>query len=162
VKLFLIRHADAEAEGAHARGDFARALTKVGRRQASDTGQWLVGAVGKARPAIWTSPLVRAVQTAELVATSWPSATVSVATELASGQPLEGLVDLVRGLSGSTALLVGHEPSMSELGAALLDHYGLPFAFNKAGVLALSGRRDRWQFVCYRAPFGTPIESLRG
>jgi phosphohistidine phosphatase len=162
VKLFLIRHADAEAESQRVRGDFARALTKLGRKQAADSGQWLVGAVGKARPQIWTSPLVRAVQTAEIVATSWSDPSVTVATELASGQPLEGMLDLVHGLSGTTALLVGHEPSMSELAAALLDHYGLPFAFNKAGVLALKGRRERWRFVAYRAPFGKPIESLRG
>jgi phosphohistidine phosphatase len=162
VKLFLIRHGDAEAESSHARGDFARALTKLGRRQASDTGQWLVSGVGKAHPRIWTSPLVRAVQTAEIVATAWPSASVTVATELASGQPLDGLLDLVRGLSGSAALLVGHEPSMSELGAALLDRFGFPFAFNKAGALALSGRGDRWRFVAYRPPFGKPSESLRG
>jgi len=162
VKLFLIRHADAEAESPRAHGDFARALTKLGRRQAADSGQWLAGAVGAARPQIWTSPLVRAVQTAEIVATVWPTASVTVATALASGQPLDGLLDLVRGLSGSSALLVGHEPSMSELGAELLEDHGLPFAFNKAGVLALTGRRDRWRFVAYRAPFSVPRETLRG
>jgi phosphohistidine phosphatase len=160
LKLFLIRHGDAEAESQRTRGDFARALTKLGRRQASDSGQWLADLVGESAPRIWTSPLVRAVQTAEIVAAGWPGASVTVATELATGQPMISLLDLVRGLSGSASLLVGHEPSMSELGGALLERYGLPFPFKKAAVLALSGRRDRWRFSSYRTPFGKPIEVL--
>jgi len=162
LKLFLIRHGDAEAESHRTRGDFARALTPLGRKQASDTGQWLADLLAETRPRIWTSPLVRAVQTAEIIAAAWPGASVTVAPELATGQPIEGLVDLVRGLPGPTAFLVGHEPSMSELSAALLDRYGLPFAFKKAGVLALSGRRDRWRFSAFQPPFGKPIEVLPG
>jgi phosphohistidine phosphatase len=160
LKLFLIRHGDAEAESHRTRGDFARALTKLGRKQAADCGRWVAEVLEKPAPRIWTSPLVRAVQTAEIVATACACDSVTVAAELASGQPLEGLLDLVSGLTGSTALLVGHEPLMSELGAALLDRYGFPFAFAKAGVLGLSGRRARWRFVAYRAPFRPPIEAL--
>src|SRR5690348_11933945 len=82
VQVFLVRHAEAiDATPHHADGD--RHLTAAGRAEARALGQRLRWY--DCRPtAMWTSPLVRAVQTAELVA---------------AGLPWNGLIDSVPALA---------------------------------------------------------------
>jgi phosphohistidine phosphatase SixA len=64
MKLYLLRHATAEDAAA---SDAARELTRDGREEARIAGQALV-ALGVKPDHILTSPLVRARQTADLVA----------------------------------------------------------------------------------------------
>jgi phosphohistidine phosphatase len=66
VKIFLIRHGHA-VDAAEQLSDGERYLTKKGRRAVREVGRALRKA-GVAFEAIVTSPLVRAVQTAELIA----------------------------------------------------------------------------------------------
>ena len=68
--LTLIRHGEACAPTA-ALGDRGRALTIRGREESQETGRALASR-GLVPSQIWTSPLVRAVQTAELVAAALP------------------------------------------------------------------------------------------
>src|SRR5271155_3406021 len=66
VRLYIMRHGPAEDHAASGR-DFDRALTASGRERVRDVARALVEG-GEAPLVILTSPLVRALQTAEIVA----------------------------------------------------------------------------------------------
>ena len=158
MRLILVRHAEAEVESAGTMGDFGRALTPRGRAQAADTSEFLLGQKSKKKRVvhIWTSPFVRAVQTAEELATRLTEVTVSVAEALGSGQSAARELQFCATLDPEQdAVLVGHEPLLSELGAELLGRRALPFGFEKAACLVLDkeGSDKRYAFVAYRAPF---------
>ena len=159
MQIVLVRHADAEPESSTTLADFGRALTPLGRRQARDTAVWLASSLTAPLHLFLTSPLVRTVQTAEICAGALPGATVAVAEALRSGQSTMAQLALVRGLKSSTAL-VGHEPNMAELAAALLERRSMPFAFAKGACLLLAASGDEIELVSYRAPFGNVITAL--
>jgi phosphohistidine phosphatase len=161
MRLILVRHAEAEPESSGTLGDFGRALTPHGRTQAADTAEFLRGKSKKGTALhVWTSPFVRAVQTAEELAAYVPRATVSVAEALACGQSVRAEVKLCQSLDRKEdAALVGHEPLLSELGSELLSA-ALPFAFEKGACLILQEKKNRFAFVAYRAPWGKVREEL--
>lgn len=119
MDVFLIRHAAAIDETLELR-DPMRHLTQEGRKQAVALGDRLRW--HDCTPTqIWTSPLVRAVQTAELVAAGLKTTVgVEVVPLLAPGESARGLLAIVRALpADASVLLVGHEPGLSGLGALL-------------------------------------------
>lgn len=115
--LLLVRHG--KAEDASIMGDDARALTADGRTAFRAHARTLVPKV--ALEGILTSPLVRAVQTAEILAEAFGIAQVRVKGELdcnhASARSIEGLCRA----AGPGWALVGHNPSMTEALARLLE-----------------------------------------
>jgi phosphohistidine phosphatase SixA len=159
VQIVLVRHADAEPESAATLGDFGRALTPLGRWQARDTAAWLASSLKTPPPLFLTSPLVRTVQTAEICAGAIAGATLAIAEAMRSGQATAAQVNLARGLRESTAL-VGHEPNMAELAAALLDRRSLPFAFAKGACLVLNAEEGGYAFESFRVPFGEVVTRL--
>jgi phosphohistidine phosphatase len=92
--------------------------------------------------AIATSPLVRAVQTAELLAEAFEVDRVVVRRELAPGMASAiSLETLARELGPGWAL-VGHNPSLAELVAHLLGLELGTVRFRKGAVAAIApGRR---------------------
>ncbi|HUB09889.1 MAG TPA: histidine phosphatase family protein [Myxococcales bacterium] len=164
MRLVLVRHGDAEPElsAPIGLGDHGRALTSLGRDQARDTARWLCELSPGGSHQVWTSPLVRAVQTAELLAEGWRGAPVAVAGALGTGQSVAAQLDLVAGLpaSNDVSALVGHEPSLSQLAAELLGLPGLPIAFEKGAALVLTTRGKGWTFEAYRAPMREPLLAL--
>ena len=160
MKLVIVRHADAEPEMAGPLGDHGRALTSLGRQQARDTARWLATVLPDGARQIWTSPLVRAVQTAEIVAHSWSDALVAVADALSPGRSIDSGLELVRGLpEGAGAALCGHEPSLSDLASALLGRR-FPLPFEKGAALILRGGDDHHGFEAYRAPGREVVRTL--
>ena len=120
MDVYLIRHAEAIDETLELR-DPMRHLTTHGRVQATSLGdrlRWL----DCTPTAIWTSPLVRAVQTAELVATALESKLiVEVKPGLAPGEPSRAILAAVKALpADAVVLLVGHAPGISAIGTLLL------------------------------------------
>lgn len=115
--VYFLRHAEAEPD---AESDFARRLTAKGTRQAERVGKFL-SRHEIAVDLILTSPVVRARQTAKLVAPLLPQADLIEVGWLACGMTPE---DCRQGLLPFTdkesVLLVGHEPDFSETIAALL------------------------------------------
>lgn len=108
--LLFLRHT--EAEDSSPAGDCGRRLTEKGTRRARQAGKALA-ALGLAPGLILTSPLTRALQTAELVAESLGTA-VAVETRLAGGLDLDDLAEIVAENADCTMLmLVGHEPDFS-------------------------------------------------
>jgi phosphohistidine phosphatase len=136
VDLYLIRHAHA-VDGAALR-DEDRPLSAHGRRQALDIGGALAKA-GARFDLVVSSPLVRAVETASLVA---------VATNYAGGleiveplRPEGSFKNLVREViepalqRNVVVALVGHEPSIGHSLSKLLQRKGL--SLTKGGVARL-------------------------
>lgn len=157
--LFFVRHGVAEA--AHSGTDAARGLTAKGRRRFRKFTKLLCQSWRPAR--IVTSPLVRAVQTAELLARAARLDEVEIHLALVPGpEAADKLVKLARGAQAGTAF-VGHEPSLSEAAARLLGLDGpLPFAFKKGGVLALRRASGGAVFEGFRAPKGSERSRLDG
>ena len=145
VQVFLIRHAEAVDETLELR-DPHRHLTARGREQARGLGDRLRW--HDCLPThVWTSPLARAVQTAELVtAALQASVLVEIVPALApDGAPRE-VAAAVRALpAGAAVVLVGHEPSLSGVGALLVgapDFEGL----GKAEAARIVDGALRWRF----------------
>ena len=131
-----MRHGEAVGE-APGLGDAGRFLTEKGRKITRRTARWLAKKPKRCPAVIWTSPLVRAVQTAEILA-EVAGAGVQVVAELSPGRDPKDLVALLRAETHKGPLaLVGHEPSLSLLAAALLGASTLA-GFKKSGVVALS------------------------
>ena len=138
-----MRHGPAE-DVAPSGQDFDRALTVPGRERVRRVADELVRR-GEAPRRILASPLVRALQTAEIVAQACKAPEpVTVRREISPGGELELLVEELRRHGASRVMLVGHEPDMSSLVQALLPAgFGQPF--EKAMVVGLRCRDRRFE-----------------
>jgi phosphohistidine phosphatase len=138
VKLYLMRHGPAEAQAASGL-DGDRALTASGRERVRAVAKTLLES-GEAPAHIVASPLVRAVQTAEIVALiTRPDAhidAVEVRRELSPEGNALAWIRTLAAKGGKRVMAVGHEPDMSSLASALL---GADFrqGFDKAMVVGL-------------------------
>jgi phosphohistidine phosphatase len=146
VQVFLVRHAEAVAETLVLR-DPDRHLTPRGREQARSLGdrmRWH----DCAPTHIWASPLVRAVQTAELVANGLSSeAAVEIVPALAPDGSARDVVAAVRALASTCAvLLVGHEPSLSGIGALIVNDPNFA-GLAKAQAVRIVDGIPRWRFA---------------
>ena len=144
MQVFLVRHAAAVAETL-ALGDPFRHLTTDGRTQARALGERMRWHdCGPTH--IWASPLVRAIQTAELVASGMHSKTaIEVVPALAPDGDVRNAV--VRALAADAAvMLVGHEPSMSAIGALLANDPAFA-ALAKAEAVRILDGVVRWRFA---------------
>jgi phosphohistidine phosphatase len=136
VNLYVIRHADAlPADAPGVTDDAARPLSPEGKRQAAQLAAWLK-AISVQFDQIVTSPLARALQTAEELARNLqlPAASVVKSPALAPGKATRKLAKLLLKLDGQNIALVGHEPDLSELTAWLLGSKKTQLEFAKAGV----------------------------
>jgi phosphohistidine phosphatase len=125
TELYLLRHAHAGDSTAYAGPDAERPLSEKGERQANRLGKFLAGA--RFLPdAIVSSPKVRALRTAELVALHL-GLPVGVDPRLGMAIDLADL-DAILGEVGDPArpMLVGHDPDFSELAALLSGGSHLP------------------------------------
>jgi phosphohistidine phosphatase len=136
MKLYLIRHAEA-VERTGTMPDADRYLTPKGRSAFRGIARLVRGA-GIAPDIIFTSPLLRAVQTAEILAERLKyDGTVAVSKDLSPGFDHRALRSLLAeaGNPGEAAF-VGHEPDLGDLAAALLALPG-GFPLRKGAVVAL-------------------------
>jgi phosphohistidine phosphatase len=138
VKLLIIRHGPAgdraewEAEG---RDDRLRPLTLEGKKEMRRVAKGLAALVTKIDQ-LATSPLVRAVQSAEIVATEYDCDVVTVEA-LAPGNDPDQVVKWLRGQRGETIAIVGHEPDLSALIGYLLTAKPASFVTLKKSGTAL-------------------------
>lgn len=146
MEVFLIRHAQAFEETLDLK-DPMRPLTALGRDQARSLGERLRW--HDVEPThVWTSPLVRTVQTAELVTASLgASLVVAVEPALAPGASPRAVVSALAALpANASVLLVGHEPGLSDVAALLVGDPDVP-ALAKAEAVRISEGRVRWRFA---------------
>ncbi|MGQ9898264.1 MAG: phosphohistidine phosphatase SixA [Acidobacteriota bacterium] len=117
MQLYLMRHAmahDLGVDGSHT--DAERTLTAEGRANTRMAAQ-AMRRLELDFDAIWTSPLARAHQTADIVSESLKKThCLREVPELALGAAPERVIQVLRRLErGSHVLLVGHEPDLSRL-----------------------------------------------
>ena len=130
--LHLIRHAHAGDPEAWDGPDAARPLSEKGRSQAERLGRYLAD-IGFRTEAILTSPKLRALQTAEIVA-------AHLGVDVVEDHRLAGALDLhtVAAIlkdadDTERPVLVGHDPDFSELVSVLSDAANAPM---RKGALA--------------------------
>jgi phosphohistidine phosphatase len=140
MKLVVIRHGPAgdpgewEAEG---RDDRLRPLTPDGKKQMRRAMGGLATLV-KQIDVLATSPLVRAVQSAEIVASEYDVDMVTVKALEPERDPDETVQWLKEAGSDQTVAVVGHEPHLSTLIGYLLTGKRASFVvLKKAGVALL-------------------------
>jgi len=131
MKIILARHAAAEDKAA---SDAERRLTPEGREQAAVMGR-LIAATIERVDQIWTSPLPRALETAEIAAKVL-GVTPKVDPDLAIGGDLEQLGWKMHRESVPTLMLVGHQPDLGRLAARLLGLVS-EIPLKKSGVCIL-------------------------
>lgn len=139
MDIYLVRHGEA-IEQAATLDDGVRWLTPKGRKSVTK----VAGRLRKCRvhpDLIITSPLTRAVQTAELLAVEvGPRAELRADASLSTEGSIEHLLELIHdNTKVDQLMLVGHEPLLGQLAAALLGRKHLA-GLAKGSCLALKLR----------------------
>jgi phosphohistidine phosphatase len=140
MHLLVIRHAiarDKLAWGEAGRPDELRPLTRKGRRLMRRNLRGLVQLVGTP-DVLAASPLVRAWETAEIVARAFAGLEIEEATVLAPGQPPSAVAGWLREFAGRELVaIVGHEPGLGLLVSWLLAGGGAFMQLRKGGACLL-------------------------
>jgi phosphohistidine phosphatase SixA len=136
MRLYIVRHAKAEPDSETGR-DADRPLRPRGHRQAESLGAFF--AAESPSPAmVLSSPYLRARETAEHI---WSALDLfpQFDDRLAAERTLDDYLDVLRDLSGApSAVIVGHNPLVARLVAALLEGPTAPPARHEtARVVAL-------------------------
>ena len=144
MKIYLVRHAHA-ARALPGQQDANRCLSLDGRQTARAVGARL-RKEGVVFDRVFTSPFVRAIQTAELTcSTLGYEGIIESSPALASGaapQPAAALF-----AQGSEAVAAfSHEPTVSDLGAFLLGKPGFP-PFRPGQVCLIEDGQPVWKLL---------------
>jgi phosphohistidine phosphatase len=140
-ELYIMRHGIAVARGsAGITNDVKRPLTPVGKQKMRGIAEGL-NQIGFQVDWIVTSPLVRAVETAEIIAESLDSRIpLDFCDALRPGESAEALISfLAKHPDRKRTLVVGHEPNLSETAARLVGagrHAN--FGFKKGGCCLIT------------------------
>jgi phosphohistidine phosphatase len=151
-QLWLLRHGEAVPH--ESKPDADRELTPRGERQAIAAGQGLAK-LGLEFEACYTSPKVRARDTARLACEALNIDPVEE-DSLADGFDREDALELLARHDGDArVLIVGHDPSFSQV---VLDFTGARVDFKKGGVAAVNAGRARGELLALLRP--RELESL--
>jgi phosphohistidine phosphatase len=133
-ELYIVRHAIAEERGAKWKTDAERPLTDEGTERMRKAAKGLVR-LGVGLDVVLTSPLVRAKQTADILARAFDEPPpVIVIESLGPGAGYAALLgDLHAHARRTRMALVGHEPDLGRIAARLVGARR-PFAFKKGAV----------------------------
>jgi len=142
VLIYLIRHAHALDDG----DDEVRPLSPKGRKQIRQVAAFFRRNGLLAAKEFWHSPLVRARDTAELLAQRLKGRVRLV--EVAGLRPDDNPARMAKRLRATRrpVAVVGHEPHLSALASLLVCGRAAPplFVVRKCAVLALERTRRRW------------------
>jgi phosphohistidine phosphatase len=133
-ELYLVRHAIADARGPEWPNDAKRPLTEQGIARFTEAVSGL-RQIGVEIDEIFTSPLVRAKQTADILAAGLkhkPHVKILKALEPGHG-PAAVVARLAEDARRNRIALVGHEPDLGDLASHLLGTKK-PVPFKKGGI----------------------------
>ena len=112
--IVLLRHAVSEQDGAEKSGDEELGLTAEGHARVKHLARGLERSFPRA-DAIYSSPVLRAAQTAQWVAKAYRLRVSVVTTEaLAPSATTAQFLELVASIDHRRTIIVGHEPNLSE------------------------------------------------
>lgn len=144
TRLYLVRHGIAVPHGDPDFADDDRPLTDKGRSHAKQVGKGL-RRLGVEPTRILTSPLPRARETAEIVADALKLGEIlEDADALRAENDAASIRDWLNTVEGESLMLVGHNPSLSNLvGLLITGEHGLPLVeLRKGGVAAFASGPD--------------------
>lgn len=154
VELFLVRHGIAVPHGTPDIPDDERPLTPKGIKRMKQIARGLRRL--KVDPErIVTSPLPRALETAQIVAEELDKEDVlEQADELRADRPAAAIKDWVLGRPERSLMIVGHDPAFSELAGLLAAGHsvGAALPLEKGGVAALKSVVTGGMVVEWLAP----------
>ena len=138
LDLFILRHGEAGRGSVTVRDDSKRTLTIEGEKEIESISEG-IKELGVEFDYVFTSPLLRAKQTAELV--SKVVASKNQIKELDELKPEGNKLQLYSKLSNlkrdSCVLIVGHEPYMSELAGETISNGTCRIDLKKAGLIRI-------------------------
>lgn len=145
-KVYLVRHAKAIARDSSIT-DSERYLTKSGKSESKIMAKKL-----KEKEVIpeiiLSSPAIRAVETARIFAEilEYPLKDIQYINLLYNSRG-RTLVDIIKKTNNSynSLMLFGHEPSLSQCAASLLEDFKEDFA--KSGVICIHFKNDNWRSI---------------
>jgi len=138
MMLYIMRHGLAD-EPTPKGDDAARKLTLRGADKIRKAAAGM-RAMGLALNAILTSPITRALETAEIVASEIGAINPRAVPELSTGaSPANALEALIKQKLAENVLLVGHEPTLSRLASLMLtgSSESVSIKLKQGGVIAL-------------------------
>ena len=149
MKALIVRHG-AAVSPAYADTDAVRWLTPEGRAETIAVGKE-IAATGITWTAVYTSPLVRAVQTAEtLVQVTGFTGPVEVHTPLSldQGTTAQALQPLEHAGDNDVIVLVSHMPKVASLAAHLTDDNNFPgFVTAGAALIDVPSKTMQWMIT---------------
>lgn len=154
VELFILRHGKAEAR-TMGTSDADRALTGQGREEIKKIGRWTV-TMGYSFDVIATSPLKRAMETAEIIGlTTGQEYKIQVWDLLSPGGDIDALSKQIAsaGMDGSI-LIVGHEPMLSIVISRVISGNA------PTSVILVKGSFARIKNVTFQAQLSGDLHSL--
>jgi phosphohistidine phosphatase len=159
LRIYLVRHGDADAEIPEGLGDEARTLTAKGRQAIAHHFAQLAERIGGA-DLVFTSPLARAVQTSMLLAGALRhEGPLRTHKCLLPDMPVGSLESVLNEHASENLIFVGHQPSMGAMAAHLLGLQQFPKPVNPGTVIALDrtdGGTPATKLLFYAAP-GQPV-----
>ncbi|MCM2257902.1 MAG: histidine phosphatase family protein [Vicinamibacteria bacterium] len=154
MRVLLVRHATAVDRATPGLADDARSLTPRGRRRFARAAAGLARLLPKPGRVL-TSPLLRAAQTAEVLARAFGGPKPQPLEALARGER-RGIEAALRvAPPGFLIVLVGHEPHLSGLLADALGGGGESVPFKKGGAALLElpdGRFEGGRLLAFLPP----------
>jgi len=160
MKLILFRHGPAGRRDAKRfPDDRERPLTGLGKKRTRKAAQGIARLEPKVTR-IWTSPLVRARETAERLARAYdPPPKITVVDSLAPGMdPMRDLLAESRRAPDDVMALVGHEPDLGTLAGRLVGRDTSPLPLKKAGACAIASNSPLKAGACELEWFLPPGE----
>ncbi len=163
MKLFLVRHSDADAEVPEGLTDEARALTAKARHAVFAHFASLADRIVDTHLML-TSPLVRTVQTAQILSLALKhEGLLRAHRSLLPDMPVGALESVLAEHAGENLIMVGHQPSMGAMAAHLLGMQSFPKPVNPGTVIGLE--RDDTEgslarLLFYAAPGQPVLDSL--
>ena len=137
MRIFLVRHGDADAEIPEGLGDEARALTSKARQQINGHFAALAERINPVG-LVLTSPLVRAVQTAQILTVALPyEGPLRAHRSLLPDMPVGAIETVLNEHAGENIVLVGHSPSMGAMAAHLTGLQSFPKPVTPGTVIGL-------------------------
>ena len=138
MDLFILRHGDAGKRSAAFRDDSKRPLTVDGKKEIEEISKGML-VLGIEPEYIFTSPLLRSKQTAEIVYNNLKCK--NQITEMDELKPEGNKLQLYKKFStlkqDSSVIIIGHEPFLSELVGDAISGGGSRIDLKKGGLVRI-------------------------
>ena len=137
MNLYLIRHGDAE-KASLSKSDSERELTSKGKVSIKKAAEGWKKTI-KSFDIIASSPLIRAVQTADIIADVFDySKKITTDKRITIGNKPNDVIDFIRSFDVENIAIVGHEPDMSNNLSAFTSSAGMYLEFKKGTIAKIS------------------------